>query len=104
MVERQVGVSTSYPQGDSRPILLRPCRTDEIRSDKTDILDMVRKRIEERKLEPKHLRSAGVTKWSPGAHWRLREGYYDNAISIERAYQLAVAVGLKRTKSLPFAL
>ncbi|MEE8629703.1 MULTISPECIES: hypothetical protein [Methylobacterium] len=92
-----------WPQGDKRPILMRPCRTDEINSDKSDILDMVRKRIKERGIEPNEIRQAGVSKWSPGAHWRLKEGCFDNAISIERAYQLAIAVGLKRTKALPFS-
>lgn len=49
MVEYQAYSSAGeHPAGDKRPIFLRPCRTDEIRSDKPDILDLVRKRIEER--------------------------------------------------------
>ena len=103
MSERSRSVATLWPQGDKRPIVMRPCRTDELNNDKADILDMVRKRIEERGIQPIDIRRAGVSKWSPGAHWRLSKGYYDNAISIERAYQLAVAVGLRRTKTLPFA-
>ncbi len=93
-----------FPGGDSRPILMRPCRTDEIMNDKADILDMVRKRIKERGIKPMDIRRAGVSKWSPLAHWRLTETCYDNSISIERAYQLAIAVGLKRTKALPFSM
>jgi len=73
-------------------------------NDKSDILDMVRKRMKERGIKPMDIRRAGVSKWSPLAHWRLFENCYDNSISIERAYQLAISVGLRRTKTLPFSL
>lgn len=104
MVEYQAYSSAGeHPAGDKRPILLRPCRTDEIRNDKADILDMVRKRIEERGIKPVTIRRAGVSKWGPDDQYRLTQGSYE-AFSIERAYQLAVAVRLKRTKVLPFSL
>lgn len=92
-----------HPAGDTRPILLRPCRTDEIRNDKADILDLVRKRIEERGIKPITIRKKGVSNWGPDDQYRLTQRM-DEAFWIERAYQLAVAVRLKRTKALPFSL
>lgn len=104
MSDRQQGVVSSYPQGDTRQIRVRPHVTDELLSDRGDILDLVRKRIEERKLRPIDIRKAGVSNWDREKHWRVRQGFYDVNISMKVAYQLAVAVGLKRTKVLPFAL
>lgn len=91
---------------DNRPILLpqvTPYNTEEYRSDRSDILDMVRKRIDERKLEPKHLRKAGISNWNAQKHWRLKSGFYDD-VSQRVMYDLCTAVGLKRTKQLPWSL
>lgn len=71
-----IGGSPSLAPGavtrpDDRPILLpsvTPYNTEEYKSDRTDILDMVRKRIEERKLEPKDLRKAGISNWNAEKH------------------------------------
>lgn len=91
---------------DNRPIIVphvTSYNTEEYRSDRGDILDMVRKRIEERKLEPKDLRRAGISNWNAERHWRLRSGFYDD-VSSRVLYQLCTAVGLKRTKVLPWSL
>ncbi len=91
---------------DDRPILLpqvTPFNTEEYRSDRADILDMVRKRIEERKLEPKDLRKAGISNWNAEKHWRLQTGFYDD-VSPRVLYHLCTAVGLRRTRALPWSL
>lgn len=86
-----------------RSILQRPCATDDYLFDKKDILDLMRRRIEERKLEPKDIRRT-IAGWRPEEHYRVTSGFFDCNISLRRAYQLAAAVGLKRTRGLPFSL
>ncbi|WP_264048937.1 hypothetical protein [Methylobacterium flocculans] len=86
--------------GQIRP---RPCATDDYLNDKADILDLIRRRIAERELEPKDIRKT-IKGWRPEEHCRVTSGFYDCDISQRRAYQLAAAVGLRRTKSLPWGL
>lgn len=88
---------------DLRPIILRPCATEDYLRDKGDILDLVRKRIEERGIEPKDIRQT-IKGYRAPEHYRVTSGFFDCNISQRRAYQLAAAVGLKRTSSLPWSL
>lgn len=68
MSERVNGTIAVYPQGDAWAIRMRPYVTDELNNDKSDILDMVRKRIKERGIKPADIRRAGVTSWTPEKH------------------------------------
>ncbi|BCM83575.1 hypothetical protein [Methylobacterium indicum] len=91
---------------DNRPILLPHVtshNTEEYKSDRGDILDLVRARIKERGLKPMDLRRAGISNWNAQKHWRLQEGSYDD-ISPRVMYQLCTAVRLRRTKQLPWSL
>lgn len=54
-------------------------------------------------MEPKDIRRT-IKGWRPEEHYRVTSGFYDCDISLRRAYQLAAAVGLKRTKTLPWSL
>lgn len=102
MSEQQRTVAVYLPEGDSRPILVDPYVTNELRTDKEDIIDLIRKRVEKRNIKPIDIRKAGVTKWNAEKHWRLMRGGY--SFSVEVVYAVAVAVRLKRTRTLPFAL
>ena len=97
----QVKTISVYQQDDKRPILIEPYETVDHRNDKHDILDMVRQHIEERGISSTAIRKAGVSSWNPEKHYRLRHGGY--SYNMKAAYQLATAVGLKRTKALSFA-
>ncbi|TXN41697.1 hypothetical protein FV232_17095 [Methylobacterium sp. WL30] len=98
-----IGNNSDAPKPDSRQIRLRPCATEDYLNDKADILDLVRRRIAERKLEPKGIRKS-IKGWRPEEHYRIKCGFYDCDVSQRRAYQIAAAVGLKRTKQLPWSL
>jgi hypothetical protein len=60
----------SVARPDNRPIIIpasiQPCAPDEYLNDKGDILDLVRQRIEERKLEPKDIRKS-IAGWLRGS-------------------------------------
>lgn len=86
-----------------RPIM-RLCATEEYVADKGDILHLVRRRMEERAIKPIYIRRAGLSRWNAEKHYRLKTGAYDCNISQRAMYQLCSAVGLKRTKQLPWSL
>ncbi len=93
----------SPPRCRDFPAALSPHRPDDYLSDKTDTLDLVRRRIRERALEPKDI-CRTIAGWRPEEHYWVTSGFYDCDISQRRAYQLAAAAGLRRTKSLPWSI